>query len=195
MSAMTNRNFLPRSILVVLMALLPVSAMAQVQPPKPSEDKHIGDWNVLCYPVSSPSPCEMVEVATQAKTGARVMRVSIAFAPSQNRYILQVALPLGVALPKGVRIVASAYNAPAMAYRRCDRGGCYVEGFVQSKALDALGASGPAAKIQVAAAGGNGIDLPFSLKGFADARKAMEDLARQNAASAAPAKPANPPQQ
>jgi invasion protein IalB len=189
--AMTNKNSRLRFFVAALLALLPMGAMAQTagQPLKPSADQHIGDWDVVCYPVSSPSPCEMLEVATQAKTGQRVMKVSIAFASQQNRYILQVALPLGVALAKGVRIVASTYNAPAMAYRRCDREGCYVEGFVAAKALDTLAGSAPDGKIEVAAASGNVIGLPFSLKGFTDARKAMEDLAREKAVTSAPAKP------
>jgi invasion protein IalB len=171
------------SLIFAALAALPVCAQSQA-----TDAKQIGDWGVHCYPAASPSPCEMLEVATQNKTGKRVMSVSIAFVPQQNRYVFQVAVPLGVALNKGVKIVASGYGGPAMAYRRCDRGGCYVEGFMNGNALDALGAASAAGKIEIAAANGRQIDLPFSLRGFSEARKAMEDLAREKAAPL-PAKP------
>ena len=72
-----------------------------------------------------------------------------------------------------------------MAYRRCDAAGCYVEGLLDGRGIDALaGASGPA-RVEIVSADGRVIDLPFSLRGFADARKDMEDLARQKSAPAA----------
>jgi invasion protein IalB len=159
-------------------------AGAQTPPPAPAsapETKVIGDWGVHCFASASPSPCEMQQTATQNNTGRRVLGMSIAYAPANSRYIFQIALPLGVSLAKGVKILATGYNGVAMAYRRCDAAGCYVEGIMDVKAVDALGGASAPSKIEIASADGRVIDLPFSLRGFTEARKAMEDLARQKA--------------
>jgi len=175
--------------LLPALAVSPASAQAP-QPQQPA--KIIGDWGVHCAAAASPAPCEMQQTATQSKTHRRVSSVSIALVPKQNRYILQIAVPLGVALSKGMKIIATGYNGKAMAYRRCDSAGCYVEGLSDAKTIDALGGATGAAKIEVASMNGRTVDLPFSLRGFADARKEMEDRAREKAGSAPAAPPATP---
>jgi invasion protein IalB len=171
--------------ILVLGALAATPVCAQTDNPAPAQSapqsKLFGDWGVRCYPSASASPCEMQELVTQTKTGQRVMSTSIAYAPAQNRYVFQLAVPLGVSLAKGARIVADGYKGAPMAFRRCDRGGCYVEGLIDTKTLDALDATNGAAKVEVASPNGHSITLPFSLRGFADARKAMTDMARDKA--------------
>lgn len=76
-----------------------------------------------------------------------------------------------------------------MPYRRCDNAGCYVQGAIQSGALAALGASRPEAKLALASADGRSLELPLSLRGFSDARAAMESLAQEKLAPAKPAAP------
>ncbi|HUB85354.1 MAG TPA: invasion associated locus B family protein [Rhizomicrobium sp.] len=172
---------------MILSALATVPVCAQTGASAPAQTapqaKLYGDWGVRCYSPGSASPCEMQELVTQNKTGQRVMSTSIAYAPAQNRYIFQLAVPLGVSLAKGARIVADGYNGAPMAFRRCDRGGCYVEGLIDTKALDALQAATGPAKIQIASPNGRSLELPFSLRGFADARKAMTDMARDKASA------------
>ena len=51
----------------------------------------------------------------------------VAYVPSMDRYALQVAVPLGIAIPKGMTLQTDSYTSPALHYRRCDRDGCYVE--------------------------------------------------------------------
>lgn len=167
-----------------ILAATPVCAQTAAPAPAQTapQTKLYGDWGVRCYAAASASPCEMQEVVTQNKTGQRVMSTSIAYAPAQNRYVFQLSVPLGVSLAKGARIVADGYNGAPMAFRRCDRGGCYVEGLIDTKTLDALQAATGAGKIEIVSPTGKPIDLPFSLKGFADARKAMTDMARSKAA-------------
>jgi invasion protein IalB len=174
------------SFLLAAVAVSPVCAQTQPATAKAPETKFIGDWGVRCFATVSASPCEMQETATQTKTGQRVMNISVAFVPRQSRYIFQLALPLGVSLAKGAKIVAQSFSAPTMAFRRCDRSGCYVEGFIDPKIIDALGHDGGAAKILIASNDGRSIGLPLSLKGFAEARTAMEDLAREKAEPAKP---------
>jgi invasion protein IalB len=175
-----NGRAVSAALLLATLAIAPVGA--QTPPAAAPDTKVIGDWGVHCFASASPSPCEMQQTATQNKTGRRVLGMSIAYAPLNGRYIFQIAVPLGVSLAKGVKILASGYDGQAMAYRRCDAAGCYVEGIMDAKGVDALTGASGAAKIEIASADGRTIDLPFSLSGFADARKAMEDLARQKVA-------------
>lgn len=173
-----------------VMAASPVFAQAQSAPPKPDVTKQYGDWLVRCYPVSSPSPCDMFELLAQKKTGNRVMSMSFAFAPKENRYVVQIAVPLGVALKTGLTIKAGTYSSPTLRFRRCDRGGCYVEGVTNSAMVDALSQGTGQAKATIASDEGRTLDVAFSLTGFGEARNAMAELAKQRAV----AQPAPPPQ-
>jgi invasion protein IalB len=173
--------------LAVLFAASPACAQSQPAPAKAPDTKIFGDWGVRCYPSAPQSPCEMQETLTQKKTGIRIMGMSVAYMPQKNRYIFQLAVPLGVSLAQGAKIVAKGFDGPAMVFRRCDRDGCYVEGFIDDKTINALAASTGAAKVVVVSIDKRTVSLPFSLRGFADARKAMLDLAHEKAS--APAAP------
>lgn len=166
-------------------------ANAQAQAPlKPDLTKQVGDWMVRCYPVASPSPCDMFELLAQKNSGNRVMSMSFAYAPKADRYVVQIAVPLGVDLQKGLTIKAGSYTSPALRFRRCDRGGCYVEGVTDSSIVSALSQNDGQAKATIASVEGRTLDVAFSLKGFGEARSQMADLAKQKATAA----PTPPPQ-
>jgi invasion protein IalB len=180
-----------RLVLAAALALCAAPSFAQEQqapaaPPKPDVTKQVGDWIVRCYPVNSPSPCDMFQLLAQKKTGNRVMTMSFAYAPKAERYAVQIAVPLGVSLAKGLTIKADDYTSPALQFRRCDRGGCYVEGLTDAAMLDALGQHNGQAKAVIVTDEGRSLDVSFSLKGFSDARTAMTDLAKQKASAAPP---------
>ena len=174
-----------RFLLAAALAMGTTGALAQQQqqqaPLKPDVTKQHGDWLVRCYPVTSPSPCDMFELLAQKKSGNRVMSVSFAYAPKANRYVVQIAVPLGVELSKGLTIKAADYASPALRFRRCDRGGCYIEGVTDPAMLDALGQNGGQAKASIVSTEGKTLDINFSLNGFAEARADMTDLAKQKA--------------
>lgn len=177
-----------RILLAASLVMGASQALAQTQnaPPKPDVTKQYGDWMVRCYPVSSPSPCDMFELLAQKKTGNRVMSVSFAYAPKVQRYVVQIAVPLGVALKTGLTIKAADYTSPALQFRRCDRGGCYVEGVTDLAIVNALSQQNGQAKAMIAASDDRKLDVAFSLKGFGEARNAMVELAKQRATEAPP---------
>jgi invasion protein IalB len=169
----------------------PAAAPAGGAPLQPSETKTFGDWTVRCYPIASPSPCDMYELLANKQNNQRVMSLSIAYLPSGDKHVIQVAVPLGILVPKGLFIESDTFNSQMLHYRRCDRGGCYVEMLFDNAAVNALAtASGPA-KIKIVADNGKVFEIPFSLKGYADAHGAMVDLARKKTAEKPP--PAAPP--
>jgi invasion protein IalB len=171
-------------------AALPAKAK---QPLKPSETKGFGDWSVNCYPVSSPSPCEMIEVLVNKKTRRRVLGVMVVYIPSRDQHIIQVSVPLGVMLQNGAVLTSDTFTSKVLRYRICDFQGCYVVMPIDNNAIKALGRATKAG-MQIVSVDGKKYKLNFSLKGFAAAHDALVEMARQKAtsapANAAPAEPA-----
>jgi len=150
--------------------------------PAVTDTRTFGDWGVRCFAGRLP-PCEMFQ-ASRNKAGARVMEFVIAYLPRRDSHALRLTLPLGVSFAKGVRISASGYRSQAMPYLRCDRAGCYVRGAIARGALDALGHSNPRAGLAAGSPDGRDVEMPLSLRGFIEARGAMEKLAREKSAAA-----------
>lgn len=194
-----------RFSLAMAAALLAMPALAQQQqapadqqqqpnrPPQPTDVKVYGDWTVECYPVHSPAPCEMVELRVNPQTNQRVLGIALVFAPSSDLHVLRVSAPLGVALQNGLVIVTDTYHSPVLKFRRCDQGGCLIETAVDANVLGQL-ARATTGKVQVVSVDGRHLEYQFSMRGFNDARAAMETLARQKATAPAPAAPAAPAQ-
>lgn len=164
--------------LALLASLMTSPSRAQQGPQGPNETKVIGDWTVRCFAGKSPSPCDMFQLLADKRSGRRVMSLSIAYLPAQDKHIIQIAVPLGVQLSKGIVMSANAFTSPTLHYRRCDRGGCYVEGFIDNSSIDGLARSSATSQVQFTAYGGKTFGLKFSLNGFAEAHNTMSDLAR-----------------
>ena len=177
------------------LGVLVVSGAALAQqpetPPRP-ETKTVEDWIVRCFPIQSPSPCDMFQEQDAQQSHQRVLSLSIAFVPSLDRHALQVSVPLDISIAKGVTIQAEGYTSPVLRYRRCDRNGCYVEQAVDNALVEGLAKASGSGKINIVADNGKTYALNFSLKGFAAAHDDMVAQARTKAKSvektAAPAK-------
>lgn len=170
-------------------AAAPAGGGAPSQPLTPNETKTYGDWTVRCYPIKGPSPCDMYELLANKQNQQRIMSVSIAYMPNGDKHVMQIAVPLGVAIPKGLVVETDAYTSPALRYRRCDRSGCYVELIIPPEMITGL-STATTGKVKIVADGGKAYDIPFSVNGFADAHGAMQDLARKKTATAAAPAPA-----
>jgi len=180
----------PATLLWGAVLLFHAAAAAPATPSPSGGAQNLGDWSVHCVAGSLP-PCEMFQ-RVQDNAGKRLLNIAIAYEPRQDRYVIQLITPLGVSFARGVRITSSALSVQTLPYQRCDGAGCYVTGAIERGALDSLGRSDPKAKVTIAPLDGRDTDLPLSLRGFSDARTAMENLARKNVAAAASAKPPAP---
>lgn len=171
-------------------------AMAQQSgaPGGSPEVKPVGDWFVRCFPIESPSPCDMFQDLDSQATKQRVLSISLAYVPSIDRHAIQIMVPLEIAIQKGVILKTDTFTSPVLKFRRCDRNGCYVEMAVENGVIEALArSSGDGGKIAIAADGGKVYNLAFSLKGFAGAHDDMVSQARAKAKTpATPAPTANP---
>ena len=188
---------------LMLTALLAGSAAAQAPapagapPPAPAqpEIKTIGDWAVRCYPVQSQSPCDMFQQQNEKDSQQRILALSLAYIPHLDRHAIQVVVPLGIAIPKGVIIHTASFTSQPMPYRRCDRSGCYVEMLIDNSIVYQIGRGGDGAMVKITADDGKSYDLKISLNGFSAAHDSMAEQAKQKAKAppaqaAAPAAPA-----
>lgn len=153
----------------------------QSSPPGRPDTKTIGDWQVRCFPVENPNPCDVFQERGDSRTQQRILTVSLAFAPSLNRHLLQITVPVGVALQRGLTIQADSYTSPVMKYRMCSREGCFVQVVPDNAVIEALTKAGSDAKINIVADGGKSFSLPLSLKGFSAAHDDMVTQARAKA--------------
>jgi invasion protein IalB len=166
---------------------------APAQQPRP-DVKTVGDWFVRCFPVQSPSPCDVYQELDDPRTRQRVLSISLAYIPSMDRHVVQITVPLEISVPKGAVIQTDSFTSPALPYRMCTREGCFVQMPLDNATVEAMSKSGPDAKVKIVADNGKTYDLKFSLKGFSGAHDQMVSDAKAKA-KAAPAAPAAPPPQ
>ena len=129
------RNIAKLALNASLLAVLPIVAFAQQPPAAPaapapapadpnaaaaaaaaaqqfSINQNVGDWVVRCVltTVKSPAPCEVLQSTVNKDNQQRISSMSIAYVPSRETYAMQIVVPTGVALAKGLTL-APALNA------------------------------------------------------------------------------------
>jgi len=151
-----------------------------------NESKNVGDWLVRCFPVKSPTPCDMLYILAVKRTGQVMLSMRIAYAPADDKHIILIGVPLGVSFAKGLVVTTDNGATPALQFQRCDRQGCYVQSVLDSASMDTLARSTAAnTKVSFAAYTGRAITLPFPLNGFAEARQTLDQLAKGRATAVA----------
>ncbi|HXJ03370.1 MAG TPA: invasion associated locus B family protein [Micropepsaceae bacterium] len=179
----------------------PPAPEGQPQPAPPgapqySINQSVGDWVVRCVQtaVKSPAPCEVMQTTVNKDTKQRISAFSLAYVPSREAYAMQIVVPTGVALSKGLQLGTALTGAK---FNRCERDGCYVEMLLDNAAVTSLSGSGKSTTISVVGYGqSNEIKLPVSLTGFPEALDRMKGYAKDRAialpnnASPLPAAPA-----
>lgn len=180
---MKMKSVLTGALAALALGCAAASAQEAPAPQGRPDVKTVGDWAVRCFPVANTNPCDMFqERGTQQQ---RILTFSLAFVPSMNRHILQITVPLDIAIQKGVTLQVGDYKSPVMKYRMCTREGCFVQIAPDNAVIDAMvRASIPNATINIVAEGGKAVPLPVSLKGFAAAH---DEMVVQNRAKAKPA--------
>jgi invasion protein IalB len=140
------RRLLAAFLTIFTLAGSPVLAQdspaAQPQAPKkpvgPTIMKTFGGWDVRCYPVSSPAPCDIWEAIAFKKSNRLAASVSVVYVPSRDDYLMQFIVPLEVDLAKGAKVVAGNFTSPALPFHHCDRIGCFVGAAGGKAIVDAL---------------------------------------------------------
>lgn len=165
------------------LVLAGAGAYAQEAPAAPGrpDSKMIGDWMVRCFPVNNPNPCDVFQELDDQRTRQRVLSLSLAYMPSQDRHLLQITAPLEVSIQKGLTIQTDTFTSPVMKYRMCTREGCFVQIAPDNAMIASLAKSGPDAKVNIVGDNGKSYALKFSLKGFSAAHDDMVSQAKVKA--------------
>jgi invasion protein IalB len=164
------------------------AASAQPAPPEaPSrpESKTIGDWEVRCFAVKNAHPCDVFQEMANKDTRQRILSISLAYDIEANRHLLQISVPLDIAIQKGLTIQTDSYTSPVLKYRMCNREGCFIQLAADDALVAGLAKSGPQAKLNIVGDNGKAYGLQFSLKGFSAAHDDMVAQARAKAKPAA----------
>src|SRR5262249_44399364 len=152
-----------------------------------------GDWTVRCFPVKSIMPCDMIYVLAVKQTGRPVLQMRLAYAPAQEKHIMTIGVPLGIALAKGLVVQTPNGSTAPMPFVHCDQSGFFVETIMDNASVDTLAGSGGDTRLVFSVFNGKTVALPFPLNGFKEARDTMVQLAKGHGASTAPSdKPAKP---
>jgi invasion protein IalB len=155
------------------------AAAAQRDPNAPVLTETHQDWTLRCFNVRGPAPCDMQQMAANRQR-QRVLSVSLAYIPQNDRYALQVVVPLGIAIAKGMTLNAGDKTLRGVRFNRCSRDGCFVELIVDAATVDALSKVGAQTLIIVFPYGQTkDVKLPLSLKGFVPALARLKVVARE----------------
>jgi invasion protein IalB len=172
------------ALAAITLAVTPVFAQdAPQQPSKragPQILKTFGGWDVRCFPVSTPAPCDIWEAIAFKTGGQLAVSVSVVYVPSQDRNLMQFIVPLGVDFSKGAKLLSGNFTSDMMPFHHCDRIGCYFGVGNANALIDAM-KDQSTLKVRLNQFRGKSIDIGVPLKGFSDARSMMMEQAKQRA--------------
>jgi invasion protein IalB len=144
--------------------------------PSPAQDSisyTFDDWQVTCAQRENALPCDMHQSLIDSASGETIVRFSLAYSPDEETYAIQIRVPLGVRLEGGMVIRAGDTTVEGIQFSRCLPHGCLVEARLEEPLLSAMSAGGEAV-IGIVDAIGQTAALPFSLKGFKEARAQLQ---------------------
>lgn len=158
---------------LMLFAGMAAAQDATAEQPKQTLNKEVGNWTVKCFEKSGVTRCNMIEVLVNKKTGERVLAVSVQYAPTQKRSVIEVSVPLHVALQKGAVINADTYTSGTLKYKICDQMGCYIVLPADDSVIASLGKATQASIEIVDFVSGKKVPLKIPLDGFSSAYQAV----------------------
>lgn len=134
------------------------------------------DWRLICPArKEKDAHCRITQDVVDSNSGQAVASLSIVSEVNKDKKttkVMVVNVPLGVAIEPGLGLKVGGETKTA-AYRTCLDGGC-VAVLPDDEALEKSIANTSDASLNVGRLDGKTVSLPFSTKGFADARKAYK---------------------
>ncbi len=130
------------------------------------------DWRLLC-PASKDkdNSCELSQDVISEKAHARVARL-VMLKDKDKSTVLAVTVPLEVLLMPGIGLKFGSDQPRVYQYKTCTQEGCITVIPVDDQLEQTLAKTSDAG-ILVAGQDGKAVELPFSMKGYAEARQAF----------------------
>jgi invasion protein IalB len=139
-----------------------------------------GDWRTGCPPASmKDAKCQVIQEVLDSRNGSPVVRIAVGTS-KDNKPLLDLTLPLGVALEPGAGLILGSDPVRVFKYRTCGQGGCIAETTLDDKAMASF-ASSKDGKVLVAGIDGKPVAIPISLKGYSDAYSAGRSADKRRA--------------
>jgi invasion protein IalB len=164
-------DLLMKKLLIAALALtvLPIAAQAQA-PAADSKNQSIqtaeSGWQTICRPSAkdrAKQDCSVIYETFVANDRLRIAAVE--FARGEKSRVLNVSVPMGVALKEGIEITIDGANKMQSAYTSCLNNGCIVSMDLADKTLDII-KKGKILSVSFSDANGNKVKADMSLVGF-----------------------------
>ncbi len=131
------------------------------------------DWRTACPPASvKEQSCQVIEEMLDNNTRAPVVRIAIT--KEENKEVIGITLPLGVALEPGLKLTLGKDAALDVPFRTCSAVGCFAVMPVTDKLMASFKAAEDG-KITAYGLDGKAVDIPMSFKGYSDALRAYHN--------------------
>lgn len=130
------------------------------------------DWRVTCPPISEATPNCALTQDVQRDTGGLLLQLSVVEAVAGKP--LTITVPHGVLLDPGVGFTIGSEPMRVRPYETCSPAGCFALVTLDADTLKSLRAN-MGGQVTIAVPGATmPVNLPFSLRGFADGYAALE---------------------
>jgi invasion protein IalB len=141
-----------------------------------AEPEKFGDWTKKCEKDSSGLEiCYIEQVASDKKTGQRIMLLKIGYVPSRTKEpIMIVTVPLGVAIKPGVAYFMDNQQLVSLSLLVCEPDGCSTSGQPVPVDIVDMMRKGKTGEIRIMLLNREVVALPVSLKGITKALNAIE---------------------
>ena len=159
-------------IMLALAALACGGATASAQQ-GPVRTVH-GAWNLMCdkQPGSEAEQCVVLQSVVPEDDPQLPMTVALLKTPDKKSVLLRVLLPLGVLLPNELGLYVDQADMGRVKFEKCTADGCQVQAILSQNISDAF-LKGKQATFTVFKTPEQGIGIPISLEGFAEAFSAL----------------------
>lgn len=146
---------------------LPLAAQAQE-----TEPRVFTDWTLRC-PAERTPPCVLHQRVVNEEQ-EQLLEFVIDYRPAEATHTIVIELPLGIFLPRGVKMVVDdTKEFTDLTVTRCLAGGCLVEDVASPEMLAAM-RQGQKAVVVMGMPDGRNLAIVFSLSGFTSAQAALD---------------------
>lgn len=135
------------------------------------------DWRLACPTYKDKESCRMSQDIVDTRDGRPIVNLMVYTEKDKDKHdttTLAVNVPLNVALDPGLQLKIGG-NTQTYQYKTCTEAGCVAFVPVDAGLEKSIGGAKDAA-VSVTRLDGKAIPLPFSSKGFTDARKAFRQF-------------------
>ncbi|RUX17006.1 MAG: invasion associated locus B family protein [Mesorhizobium sp.] len=167
------RGYLPAAFC----SLFLLTGLARAENAKPAETKppEANPWAVNCSSGSTGTElqCQVSQNLTEAKTGQRVLTVTVRRQQGAAGFAMLLALPHGLFLPSGTSYQIDSGKKATVAIQTSDQNGAYAAVPLAPELIKAM-RSGTTLNIGMESVTRKPVTIPVSLKGFGAAIDKLE---------------------